>query len=68
VLLKLLLELYDMLKDKFLLGCIFLVGNGRRFFILEVSASLVFLVDNYLPSLEELLKLLVCLTLHLKKI
>ncbi len=66
VLLELLLELDDMFEHQFLLGSIFLVGDGGSLLVLEVSATLVLLVDHHLPPLEELLQLLVCLALHLK--
>jgi hypothetical protein len=54
MLLKLLFELYNMLKNQFLLRCILPVGDRRRFFVLELSASLDFFIDHNLPALEKL--------------
>lgn len=66
VLLKLLLELDDMLKNQFFFWGIFLVGDGRGLLVFELSAPLYLFVDDYLSTLEVLQQLLVCLALHLK--
>lgn len=64
MLLELFFELDDMLENKFFLGCVFTVGNRRRFLLFEFSTAFEFLVYDVLSSLEELQQLIVHFRLH----
>ena len=68
VLVILLFELNDMFKDKFLLGCVLLVGHPWSLLLLKVLAALKLLVVDHLAALQKLNELIVHLALHLKYI